>query len=143
MTAQPPLSAAEIAAMRARCEAATPGPWVISYDNDTGPSDEGFWEWYQVGPVQVHTRAPWQWQSPDRRWKADNQSESDADFVSAARTDLPKLLDELERARALLSDIAAPHPTPSSWNRAFRRVSDYLHAVHGQPAEPKTTRKES
>ena len=28
MTARPPLSAAELEAMRARCEAATPGPWA-------------------------------------------------------------------------------------------------------------------
>lgn len=22
--------------------------WKIEYDNDTGPSDEGFWEWWTV-----------------------------------------------------------------------------------------------
>jgi len=22
--------------------------WEIVYDNDTGPSDEGFWEWWSV-----------------------------------------------------------------------------------------------
>ena len=22
--------------------------WTIEYDNDTGPSDEGFWEWWTV-----------------------------------------------------------------------------------------------
>lgn len=22
--------------------------WRIEYDNDTGPSDEGFWEWWTV-----------------------------------------------------------------------------------------------
>jgi len=24
------------------------GEWKIVYDNDTGPSDEGFWEWWAV-----------------------------------------------------------------------------------------------
>jgi hypothetical protein len=27
----------------------TPTPWAeIEYDNDTGPSDEGFWEWWEI-----------------------------------------------------------------------------------------------
>lgn len=32
----------------------TPGPWVIEYENDTGPSDEYFAEWLNVGPAQIH-----------------------------------------------------------------------------------------
>jgi hypothetical protein len=23
-------------------------PWTIEYDNDTGPDDDGFWEWWTV-----------------------------------------------------------------------------------------------
>lgn len=23
-------------------------PWTYDYDNDTGPRDEGFWEWYNI-----------------------------------------------------------------------------------------------
>ena len=25
-----------------------PIPWTISYNNDVGPMDEGFWEWWTV-----------------------------------------------------------------------------------------------
>ncbi len=28
-------------------------PWTIEYENDTGPDDEGFLEWYQVGPARI------------------------------------------------------------------------------------------
>ena len=28
---------------------ATPGPWPApEYENDTGASDEGFWEWWEI-----------------------------------------------------------------------------------------------
>jgi hypothetical protein len=31
----------------------TPGPWDISYDNDTGPNDDCFHEWMDVGPAKI------------------------------------------------------------------------------------------
>jgi hypothetical protein len=27
--------------------------WTIEYNNDTGPNDEGFWEWIEVGPFRI------------------------------------------------------------------------------------------
>jgi hypothetical protein len=28
--------------------------WKIEYDNDTGPGDEGFWEWWTVTDGERH-----------------------------------------------------------------------------------------
>ena len=35
-------------------KAATKGPWNAEWTNDVGPNDEGYWEYYQAGPAQVH-----------------------------------------------------------------------------------------
>jgi hypothetical protein len=40
---------------------ATARPWMITEENDTGPNDEGYWEWLQAGPARVdilHRDAP-------------------------------------------------------------------------------------
>jgi hypothetical protein len=29
------------------------GPWTIEYDNDVGPNDESFVEWFDVGPARL------------------------------------------------------------------------------------------
>lgn len=31
-------------------KAATPGPYTITHENDVGPNDEGFWEWFAIAP---------------------------------------------------------------------------------------------
>jgi len=32
-----------------------PGPFIVEYDNDTGPNDEGFWEWWEVAGIKFKT----------------------------------------------------------------------------------------
>lgn len=31
--------------------------WKIEYDNDVGPNDEGFWEWWDVSDGETTFRA--------------------------------------------------------------------------------------
>jgi len=61
----------------------TPGPWKICYDNDTGPNDGCFRQWWQVGPAQVNIGSDHE------------EAEANARLIAAA----PELLDA---CRALL-----------------------------------------
>lgn len=80
----------ELAAIRARAEAATPGPWKV----DEGPALadpllEGEGDWYRH--IEGWTNTGWEWLC---------LSPEDAAFIAHAREDIPKLLDEVEALRA-------------------------------------------
>lgn len=102
-----PLTKAEIAEMRARCEAATPGPWTDvrpGRDAETGFSKGVIVA--AVAPRQGIYADP-----PGGSYPAADQS-----FIAHARTDLPRLLDELERMREALREIAHEcDPTDPPW----------------------------
>jgi hypothetical protein len=66
----------QLAAIRARCEAATGGPWEV------GHKCEIYTRHYQVGPI------------------GDFWEPADARFTAHAREDIPALLAEVERLRA-------------------------------------------
>jgi hypothetical protein len=34
-----------------------PPPYEISYENDTGPDDEGYWQWWEVAGIKFDTEA--------------------------------------------------------------------------------------
>lgn len=71
----------DIAKLRALCDAATPGPWVNGED-ELAESPDGFY---------------FTWEGRD----------SDAALIAASRTAVPSLLDEVERLRACVEEIAA------------------------------------
>jgi hypothetical protein len=50
------LTIAELDALEKLAEKATPGPWTSQYDNDVGPNDEGFWEFFSISGIgaQIH-----------------------------------------------------------------------------------------
>lgn len=73
----------QLAAIRARCEAATGGPWEV------GHKCEIYTRHYQVGPI------------------GDFWEPADARFTAHAREDIPALLAEVERLRELLRQITA------------------------------------
>lgn len=77
------MTPAERAAARARCEAATPGPWESVYHHEA--------KWPRVRLVYA----------PDQRtilaYVESDKLHPDAELVAHARTDLPAALDEIER----------------------------------------------
>lgn len=79
----------QLAEIRARCEAATPGPWrslVEGRDFDSGSS-------FIDTPLA------------DERGQGievSGATDADQDFMAAARQDVPDLLSEVDRLRALL-----------------------------------------
>lgn len=79
------LSEAELAAMKARCEAAGAGPWtsrVKGRDTDRGSYIE----------------------TPGEEIFLAGASDADQDFIAAARRDVPLLIAEIERLRSLLAN---------------------------------------
>ncbi len=76
-----------LAAIKARCEAATPGPWKDEYAELEGFASilrhDGT-DWHQVCDADQHDRP----------------------FIAHARSDVPWLLAEIERLEAALQEIA-------------------------------------
>ncbi len=91
------MSDEELAAIKARVEAATPGPWS-SY----------------VGEISAGVSDPFRWLSSydpgsegyDRR----KQRERDGAFIAHAREDIPALLAENAALRAGLADVLDTYP---------------------------------
>jgi hypothetical protein len=75
-------------AIRARCEAATPGPWNAIDKGNTVPSYAI--RHFAVGEKCVNVAS------------GISPKTGDADFIAHARTDVPDLLDEIERLTAAL-----------------------------------------
>lgn len=89
------LSAIELTAIEARCNAATNGPWVAYLE---GRDHEGGSDFVMRGP-------------PDKRSGdlelSSNASQADIDFVAHARQDIPRLVAEVRRLRAQLGHETA------------------------------------
>jgi hypothetical protein len=83
---------ADLEAIKRRCEAATPGPWE-STGYDDHPGDEGWWiNSPQPGGAIAVTP------SYNRRGEADHE------FIRHARSDVPALLEAVERLLSMLTD---------------------------------------
>lgn len=101
------MSGEEFAAIEARANAATPGPWAGYEDETSGERYLGLF--YDGGNVQ-----------PITEWTGDQE---DAEFIAHARTDIPRLLaavrerdNTIARVRALIE--SAPHlhdPWADDW----------------------------
>ncbi len=88
-----PITDADLREWREACEAATPGPWeaIHNWGHPTGdPNKFGFWA---EGPI-----------TKSDAWSvAEKQSKMDAEFISMARTAMPRLIDEVKRLRQELA----------------------------------------
>lgn len=111
----------QLAAIRARLDAATPGPWALGHDTDPN----GAWFAEILVPSQ-HLAALGYIDS----------SRADAEFIAAARTDLEVLLAEVDRLTQILAAVdAASQPKTwksDSWSVDGRTLWRILHP----PPEP-------
>jgi hypothetical protein len=116
------LTDAELEAMERRCVEASPGPWTAEI---LGSLEEakalGRFRWVQMEPEFGPWRIPTQsqvgvvWRAPNKLRKPDDTplriglpgvvevTAEDALFIAHAREDMPKLLSEVKRLRALLA----------------------------------------
>jgi hypothetical protein len=121
------LSDAELQAMAARCEAATPGPWICVH---SGSAPEPI-----VVSETVLNRRGSRMIVAATRWPlaslgADEaMAEANAHFVAAARSDMPRLLNELRWLRIALADQARVAAVGSAQERGAkdRRPADPRH----------------
>ncbi len=85
----------ELAEIRARCEAATGGPWRYVLEARDHMSGDSF---IMTGPLGDR--------HGDLYITKGNESGSSADydFIANARQDVPRLLDEVERLRTMVAE---------------------------------------
>lgn len=111
----------ELEAIEARCKAATPGPWEPNVWMGSYSCD-----WTATGPILE----PDVDEVSEPGGPTEKQAQRDADFISNARTDLPKLIAAYRELRDAL-EISAP-PTPEEWHKvcderdAFRADKERL-----------------
>ena len=89
------MNGAQIAEIRARCEAATPGPWIVSNGRDKVCAKNVPAYADKTARVVV---ADCMKENNGRRFEEDYaMAQRDAEFIAHARQDIPALLDEVER----------------------------------------------
>ena len=105
------LTAAEIAAIRARCEAATPGPWKGGVLDKSADPVKSYRENLSYGGENIHVVVV-----PRHPLARDNHavmaaiagngpdSHDNSDFIAAARSDIPVLLDHIDALQAKLDE---------------------------------------
>ena len=116
-----------LAEIRARAEAATPGPWEAE-DYSTDPGDEG--SCITAGePGTMRQRAVAY--AIDYPWTTPESCAADATFIAHARTDVPELAAEVERLRVFIrgTRIAALTAERDALARQIERVRALHFAV--------------
>ncbi|HET7386878.1 MAG TPA: hypothetical protein VFJ19_09485 [Nocardioidaceae bacterium] len=111
----------DLDAIRARCDAATAGPWVVRAD----PLDESLWVEVADPGFRSLARGICSNDDPD---SDDSESERpDLEFMAHAREDVPALLGEVERLRVVEVASIGAHALLDDAEQAIDRVRA-LHA---------------
>lgn len=87
------ITAEELAEIAARADAATAGPWWAEYFLDDLSWREGHHAVLAREGDPIRVSAP-DWETPEE------QTRADAEFIAAARTDIPRLIAALRAATA-------------------------------------------
>lgn len=82
------MTESELAVIKARADAATEGPW------ESEIAVEG---WYEMDAYSIRGPKYWTWDG--------NMLRPDAEFIAHARTDVPKLVAQVERLRARVEEL--------------------------------------
>ncbi|MBW1779284.1 MAG: hypothetical protein JRL30_00955 [Deltaproteobacteria bacterium] len=87
----------DLKAIKERCDAATAGPW----HGDCGI----VWTGNPIMPTTIVGRLnPFKWAACAMRWMAHHkQCEADLDFIAQSRQDVPALIAEVKRLKALIT----------------------------------------
>lgn len=107
----------ELEAIRMRCDAATPGPWEVGEDEKEQAAT------LRARPVLATTGSPQG--GPVDVIIPFGRAYSDARFCATARIDVPRLLDEVDRLRGLISHDTAWR---SKWEGELGAERDQLQA---------------
>jgi hypothetical protein len=105
---------AELATWWKLCDKATPeADWSAGFD--VRQLEDGSWIRYATGPEHVCT---------DPQGQAYHHARADADFIRAARSVLPRLLDEVTRLRA--ADVGQLTAEKARLRKALAEIRDLL-----------------
>ena len=110
------MSEFDVAVVRARCEAATPGPWQWVTTEDDGllvdavfENSRRLWDSLSLRTVE---RFPTRWVGPLPKFVLSSVQDPDGEdpgadlwFIAHARTDLPAALDEIDRLTAEIATL--------------------------------------
>lgn len=94
-----PISDERLAAMQARCDAATPGPWYV--EEDSGEDETTGAPWAELVGIAEDDGSP---VIRKTDLGPDSDNDDDWEFMAHARTDLPDTLDEIRRLRAVVAE---------------------------------------
>ncbi len=82
----------DLEAIKARAEAAWPGPWAGTPER-VGYYDDG--RWFTIAHMSA--------------WEGPAVDGPNAEFIAAARTDVPALVAEVERLQAVIAGLMRDH----------------------------------
>lgn len=106
----------DVAAVRARAEAATPGPWRVVEEHGRDIADEG---WSQV-TIQSEVGL----RDEVAEVIDDERTDENAEFIAAARADVPALLDALAAANAEIARLYELRRAAAIWRAQFEKPAD-------------------
>jgi hypothetical protein len=120
MSTDPPastLAADEVERIRARADAATPGPWIA---NESIPANRYQVLWFDGELCDCCNEPDWARAHLLADFFKAERSEADALFAAQARTDIPRLLDALAAERARRERVEAELES-MVWQFGYRR----------------------
>lgn len=95
----------QLKAIRERANGATPGPWEFESGDRDGPSDKVIWSpTSMVGRDEEDEPYNLVCTLPNDSYGYSHKYYDDGPFLTHARTDVPLLLDEIDRLQALLNE---------------------------------------
>jgi hypothetical protein len=130
------ISPSELAAIRARAEAATPGPWHAAQSLHK-EAETNRWVRHGDNGRIAHVDGGW-------GEAAQKIGRANTYFIAEARTDIPRLLTDAAECRALIAEMAADvrmalshiHNLPRS--ASADKAATALEKVLALPSEPRT-----
>ena len=98
-----PLTESDLSEIEARCEAATSGPWKMSPASAVSNKPASVTALRMVrGHKRDRLETGTVCEITDRAGRFDDQLDADAHFIAAAREDVPRLVAEVRRLRAIV-----------------------------------------
>jgi hypothetical protein len=112
----------QLAAIRARCEAATPGPWTSTGAAEWTPKQKSVFDEIGAGIESPCGEVVQGGLQDEQGGAVGVLLNADADFIANARADVPRTLDALEvatKALEIIRDGAAENIDKDDYSRGF------------------------
>ena len=108
----------ELNAIEARAKAATPGAWIVKHCKTVYLAD-GTAE-HEIRSLENGHRVAYLLYRMSGKDIGEDPEDLDAEFIAHARTDVPKLVEEVKRLRAAISspcEVCTVRPSTRTWDK--------------------------